>query len=228
MSFLQGPPESGNDSKPAPRFLDLGTCLGQDLRALHHDGVPISRLYGSDLLPEFEGAGHTLFKDADRFTPRHFIIGDIFDNNPETSLLAKTAGTWSVVSIVMFLHLFSMEESEIACAQIIKLLRPDPGSFVIGAQTGTVNPGEFAVPPPLVDLGVHKVVWRHSRESMIEMWERVGEKLGVKLKVWADYDLDEINEREAEEAAKEQNGNRPNRFFVGRDQRRIFFLVERV
>lgn len=198
------------------------------MRALHHDGVPISRLYGSDLVPEFEGAGHALFKDANRFTSEHFITGDIFDDNPETSPLAKTAGTWSVVNIIMFLHLFSMEESEIACAQILKLLRPDPGSFVIGAQTGTVNPGEFSVPPPFVNPGVHKVVWRHSCESMIEMWKRVGESLGVKLNVWADYDPDEIIEREAEEAAKEQNGAKPNRFFVGKDQRRIFFLVERV
>jgi hypothetical protein len=63
---------------------------------------------------------------------------------------------------------------------------------------------------------------------MIEMWKRVGDKLGVKLNMWADYDPDEIIEREAEEAAKEQNGGTPNRFFVGKDQRRIFFLVERV
>ncbi|KAK9241762.1 hypothetical protein V1506DRAFT_563454 [Lipomyces tetrasporus] len=111
--------------------------------------------------------------DADRFTPEHFIVGDIFYTDPETSPLAKTAGTWSVVNIVMFLHLFNLAESEVVCAQILKLLRPEPGSFVIGAQTGTLNAGEFVVPPPLVDPSVHKVIYRYTRETMIDMWKRV-------------------------------------------------------
>ncbi|KAK9252145.1 hypothetical protein V1507DRAFT_475290 [Lipomyces tetrasporus] len=141
VSFLKSSPESTDDSKPPPTFLDLGTCLGQDVCALHYDGVSISRLYGSDILPAFESAGHALVKDADRFTLEHFIVGDIFDTDPETSPLAKTAGTWSVVNIVMFLHLFNLAKSEVFCAQILKLPRPEPGSFVIGAQTGTLNAG---------------------------------------------------------------------------------------
>ncbi|CRG87380.1 hypothetical protein PISL3812_04397 [Talaromyces islandicus] len=227
VSFLKSTPESTDDSKLPPTFLDLGTCVGQDVRALLYDGVPISRLYGSDILPGFEGAGHALFKDANRFTPEHFIVGDIFDTNPETSPLAKTAGTWSVVNIIMFLHLFNLDESEIVCTNILKLLRPEPGSFVIGAQTGTLNAGELVVPPPLVDPGVHKVIYRHNRETMIDMWKRVGEKLGIELKVWADYDQDEMRERQARTEA-DPDWDKKHRFFSGKEERRIFFLVERV
>lgn len=178
-------------------------------------------------MPGFEGASHALFKDADRFTPEHFIVGDIFDTDPRTSVLAKTAGSWSVVNIFMFLHIFNLEKSELACIQILKLLRPEPGSFVLGAQTGTLNAGEMVVPPPLAEPGENKVVWRHSRETMIDMWKRVGERLGIELKVWADYDQDEIRERELG-IAQDQDWEKRNRFFTGKDERRIFFLVERV
>jgi hypothetical protein len=89
VSFLQGSPESGNDSKPAPKFLDLGTCLGQDLRALY-DRVPISRLYGSDVLPEFEGTGHALLKDAYRFIPEYFILGAVFPRRPSRNSCDET------------------------------------------------------------------------------------------------------------------------------------------
>ncbi|KAJ8103656.1 hypothetical protein POJ06DRAFT_293511 [Lipomyces tetrasporus] len=203
VSFLKSSPESTDDSKPPPTFLDLGTCLGQDVCALHYDGVSISRLYGSDILPAFESAGHALVKDADRFTLEHFIVGDIFDTDPETSPLAKTAGTWSVVNIVMFLHLFNLAKSEVFCAQILKLPRPEPGSFVIGAQTGTLNAG---------DPSVHKVIYRHNRETMIYMWKRVGEKL-----VWADYDLDEMRERQSR-ASQDQDWEKRNRFFAGKEE----------
>jgi len=41
----------------------------------------------------FEGVGHALFKDEDRFTPGHFIVGDIFNIDDATSSLGKTAGS---------------------------------------------------------------------------------------------------------------------------------------
>jgi hypothetical protein len=45
------------------KFLDLGTCLGQDARKLIHDGIHPSSVYGSDLFPAYENAGFSLFKD---------------------------------------------------------------------------------------------------------------------------------------------------------------------
>ena len=84
--------ENGLSERP-PKLLDLGTCVGQDLRVLHHDGAPISALYGSDVFAAFEGVGHALFRDLDRFTPDHFIVGDIFKADDHTSSLGRTAGS---------------------------------------------------------------------------------------------------------------------------------------
>jgi hypothetical protein len=76
-----------------PKFLDLGTCVGQDLRALHHDGAPVSTLYGSDIFADIEHVGHALFKDEEIFTADHFIVGDIFKVDDATSALGKTVGS---------------------------------------------------------------------------------------------------------------------------------------
>ncbi|QSZ29598.1 hypothetical protein DSL72_004114 [Monilinia vaccinii-corymbosi] len=64
-------------SEASPKFLDIGTCIGQDLRALHRDGAPLSSLYGIDAIPEFETIGYALFRDEDHFLPGHDIVGDI-------------------------------------------------------------------------------------------------------------------------------------------------------
>lgn len=45
--------ESAAEAFAEPVFLDVGTCLGQDLRKLIFDGVSPSRVFGADLLPEF-------------------------------------------------------------------------------------------------------------------------------------------------------------------------------
>jgi SAM-dependent methyltransferase len=211
---------------PQPTFLDLGTCVGQDLRKLAHDGVPISTLYGSDLFPAFEKVGHALFRDADRFGPSRFICGDVFSDEPNDPLFA-TRGTWSVINIIMFLHLFSMEDQEHVCGSLLgKFLRPRAGAVVMGAQTGTIKSGNMELKTPMCEPGEHKVVFRHSRETLMEMWERVAKRIGVKVKVWLEYDQDEIRERE-KGTKEDKDWEKKNRFFVGDDERRILFWVER-
>ncbi|TVY85534.1 Methyltransferase ausD, partial [Lachnellula suecica] len=113
---------------PNHTLLDLGTCLGQDLRELAHAGVPISSLYGADLISGFEQAGHSLFRDADRFEKDRFITGDVMTDD-EGDGLVETRGTWGLVHIAMFLHIWSLEDQERACENILKLLRPEAGAM---------------------------------------------------------------------------------------------------
>lgn len=70
---------------PPTKFLDLGTCLGQDTRKLIHNGIPSSSIYGSDLFLAYETAGFSLFKDEEKMKG-HLITADIFDLNPESAL----------------------------------------------------------------------------------------------------------------------------------------------
>ena len=203
------------------KFLDLGTCLGQDLRKLAFDGVPVQSLYGSDIFPDYEHAGHQLFRDGDRFTDR-FIAADIFEEDVEKSGLVKTEGSWDFINIIMFLHIYDWPTQIQACKRILKLLSRKPGSMVIGAQTGSTQPGEQVVKPPLVAEGEYRTIYRHSDETFVEMWRLVGKEAGIDLKVDVVYDDQEDRERRAKEEEMGEKG----KFFLGAEQRRLFFTVE--
>lgn len=41
------------DQSEIPNFLELGTCLGQDIRKLIYDGANSDRCFGTDILPAF-------------------------------------------------------------------------------------------------------------------------------------------------------------------------------
>ena len=198
----------------------MGSCLGQDLRKLVFDGVPVDAVYGSDIFPTYETISHDLFRDADTFKG-HFIGADLFDEEVDGPLV-KTEGTWNVISILMFLHIFDWATQLRACKRILKLLSRKPGSMVIGAQTGSTEPGEQAIKPPFVAKGEHKSVFRHSLETFREMWKIVEQDEGVHLKVDVEYDDREDRERRR----KEEDAEGKRKFFVGPEQRRLFFTVE--
>ncbi|KAL8786519.1 MAG: hypothetical protein Q9213_002746 [Squamulea squamosa] len=143
---------------PPTKFLDLGTCLGQDLRKLVADGAPLDSLWGTNYFEEYEAADHALFRDADRFTDR-FIAADLFDQS-EASALQKTAGTWDVINIIMFLHVYDWDTQGRACRRILQLLLHAKGSMVIGAQTGSTEAGALRLKPPMVAEGEERTVYR--------------------------------------------------------------------
>lgn len=204
---------------PPIKFLDLGTCLGQDLRKLVADGAPLESVWGSDYFYEYEAAGHSLFRDADKFQNR-FIAADLFDESAE-SALQKTEGTWDVINIIMFLHIYDWNTQVRACKRILKLLSRKRGSMVIGAQTGSIEAGELQLKPPMVAEGEEKTIYRQNLDTFTKMWKEVGQDEGLELEVWVVYDDDVDRERRAKE---EQDGGK-NKFFSGPTQRRLFFTV---
>ncbi|KAI4236487.1 MAG: hypothetical protein LQ349_002514 [Xanthoria aureola] len=201
------------------KLLDLGTCLGQDLRKLIADGAPSEALWGSDYFEEYEAAGHDFFRDADRFHHR-FLAADLYDESQE-SALQKTAGTWDVINIIMFLHIYDWDAQVRACKRILKLLSPEKGSMVIGAQSATTEPGEIRLKPPMVAEGEEKTLYRHSLETFTRMWEEVGKDQGVKLDIWVAYD----DEADWKLRVEEEKARGRDRFFAGPTQRRLFFTV---
>jgi SAM-dependent methyltransferase len=219
--------KEGSVQNPNPKILDLGTCLGQDLRELAHNGAPINSLYGVDLVAGFEATGYELFRDSDRFGSSNFITGNIFSDDIDDGLV-KTRGTWDIVHATMFLHLWSLKDQEKACVNILKLLRQNSGSLVVGTQTGTVKPEEFTVKPPLCEPGEHKVVYRHSKETMKDMWTRAGMMIDMSLDVKTEYDEEERMAREKGRLEKGPEWEARQRFFTGSDERRIFFTISRL
>lgn len=141
--------------------------------------MPLQSLYGSDIFPDYERAGHKLFCDADRFANR-FIAADFFEEDADKSALVKTEGSWDFINIIMVLHIYDWATQIRACKRILKLLSRKPGSIVIGALAGSTQPGEQVVKPPLVPEGELMIVYRQSKETFVEMW-RVVERGGHRV-----------------------------------------------
>ncbi|KAH6658760.1 hypothetical protein BKA67DRAFT_689797 [Truncatella angustata] len=210
-------------SAPNSRFLDLGTCLGQDVRTLAHNGASLSSLYGADVLPGFRDAGYSLFNDSDRLDTSHFVTGDIFSDVDD---LAKTRGTWDIIHVAMFLHVFSLPDQEAASRNTLKLLKPTPGSTVIGTQTGSLDSGDFVLKPPLCEPGEHRVIYRQSKDTLKNLFEMAAKTIGLSVNVWTEYDENEARKRAEGRKEKGEEWEKKGRFFAGNKERRIFFRVE--
>lgn len=161
-----------------------------------------------------------MFRDKDRFRAR-FLTADLFDETADGPLV-KTEGTWNVVSIIMFLHIWDWDTQVRACKRILKLLVREKGSMIIGVQSGTTQPGELVLKPPYIAVGEEKSVYRHSKETFLDMWKIVGSDEGLELDVRVEYDDQQALERRAKE---EESGERKS-FFSGPEQRRLFFTIE--
>ena len=200
------------------KLLDLGTCLGQDLRKLLYDGAPLISLYGSDILPEYEKAGQNFFCDGDKFTHDHFIAADVLDSSPGNGLV-KTEGTWDIIAITMFLHIWDLETQIQACKRILKLVKQEKGSLIIGSQTGNEQAHALLLKPPFGE----RSVYRHNLESFKAMWLGVADETGVCLEVHVDYAKQEGTNKLVGELAGEEG---KQKFFSGPQDRRLVFTIE--
>ncbi|UKZ78342.1 hypothetical protein TrVFT333_006079 [Trichoderma virens FT-333] len=158
--------------KNGDKFMDLGCCFGQEIRKLVHDGAPSVNTYGSDLWGEYLSMGYELFKDKDRLQTT-FIAADIFD---DSSPLAKLSGQMNIIYVGDFFHLFSLEEQEEIAVRIVHLLAPQPGSLIIGRQSG----GETALEYSRAGDMSGRRQFQHNPQSWKQLWDRVGDKTGSK------------------------------------------------
>ena len=200
--------------KTKPLLVDLGTCLGQDLRKLIHDGAVPTQILGVDIFPEFEAVGHSLFRDAGTFAGR-FAASDILS---DSDALASTRGTWEIVTSSLFLHSFDWAGQRMACKAMVQLAA-GPGSWILGGLTASMNAREQELKPPFVPEGVKRSVFIQSRESFRRLWDEVKDALGVELQVWAEYDE---GDSESKKAHEQGAGN----IFGSSEQKLLWFKVE--
>lgn len=161
-------------------FLDLGCCLGQDIRKLIFDGAEASRLRGADLRPEFIDLGYDLFGDRDRFPSSRFITpADVFDLSPSAPL-AQLDGTVGILHVCAVFHLFDLAGQKALAHRVLRLLarnargigqqqeksNDSTTALLVGAQTANVNPGEFERRP-----GDGQWKYRHNDASWRAFWE---------------------------------------------------------
>ena len=166
--------------KSGGRFLDVGTCLGQDLRKLVYDGAPASSVAGAELNTGFIELGYELFGDKDSLESL-IVSANILE--PITgSSLEELEGKLDVVQLGMILHLFSWEEQIVAFENAIKLLKPEKkGTLIIGQASGNLD--------GIATGGAWgRVTFKHNVESFEKLIKELGDKTGTQLKVTASLD----------------------------------------
>jgi len=206
-------PEVVQRLKDGEKILDLGCCFGQEIRQLVSDGVPSENCYGSDLRPEFIELGYELFKDREKLKAT-FLPADIFDDE---SPLTQIYSQMSIVYTGSFFHLFDRNEQIDVAKRVVQLLKPEPGSMVIGRQVGNINPREYS----RSGYAGEKGRFRHDPKSWQDLWDKVGETTGTKWEVEAELDpfgvgFGEMTEKKLTERRGEEGA------------RRLKFVVRRV
>jgi len=108
-------------SDPEALLLDIGCCMGTDVRKASFDGFPGPQIFACDLLPEFIALGYKLFCDKNTQSI-HFFAANIFSlprpshlahistpiDTPisEVASLSDLVGRVSVVYTGSLFHLF--------------------------------------------------------------------------------------------------------------------------
>ncbi|KAH7379861.1 hypothetical protein BKA64DRAFT_648169 [Cadophora sp. MPI-SDFR-AT-0126] len=211
---------------PSPKFLDIGCCVGQELRALAHFGkVPSENLYGSDINGSFLSTSTNLFMDkatfkgtlvpTDIFSPNLFAFGGSFEN---------WEGRFTVIHAGLFLHLFNLQQQIEVCKTIIKLLSCQPGSLFLGEMVGCRGGGERGggKDTKFWKNGEERKQFLHDEGSFKAMWDDVA-KMTSTAGMWKVEGKFTPREKEADEA-----GSKGCAFFVGEGIGWFTFSVERI
>ena len=214
------------------RLLDLGSCLGQDLRKCVYDGVSTENLYASDLFAQYEDLSYELWKDRHNWPSGHYIADDIlaenddFTNGPLMQRLGP--GQTDIIAITMFLHLFDYRNQMKVATRILRLLSSKPGSMIVGSQAGVKEAMEQELKPPFDKTrdGEKRTVFRHSPSSFTRMWEDAGLASGVPLRISAIFQVPDSTPT-AVDGEFELTEKRKKRFWSGEETRRLYFTIIR-
>ncbi|OIW26841.1 methyltransferase [Coniochaeta ligniaria NRRL 30616] len=159
------------------RFLDVGCCLGQDIRKLVYDGVPSENLAGIELEAGFVELGYELFRDRDTLKSR-FAVGTILDE--DWVVLKEWEGQYDVVQLGMILHLFTWEEQARVFEHAIRLLKREGDVAIIGQATGNLD--------GIASPSWRKNTFRHNAETFGKLISEVERSTGTRWEVTASLD----------------------------------------
>lgn len=217
-------------------LLDIGSCLGQDLRKCAFDGAPPENLFASDLFPEYEDLSYDLWQDRDRMPENHYISDDILADNETFSrsnlMTTLGPGQIDIITITMFLHLFDYNNQLRAATRILRLLSHNPGAMVVGSQAGVVNATEQPLKPPFdkTEDGEKRTVYRHSPTSFTKLWEEAGLAAGVPLRVSAIFQVPGNNAqpKQVDSGLGDMATIRRKKLFLTEQEtRRLYFTIVR-
>jgi SAM-dependent methyltransferase len=162
--------------KAGGRFLDVGCCLGQDIRKLAFDGAPGEHLVGAELSEGFIELGYELFRDREKLGAT-LLAANILD---EEGPLQELKHTFDVVQLGMILHLFSWDEQVVVFKHAIGLLKDAKGSLIIGQATGHLD---GALTP-----GWRGNTFKHNVETFKKLIDQISLETGTRWEAQAELD----------------------------------------
>lgn len=160
--------------KQGAKYLDIGCCLGQDIRKLVMDGAPPENLYGAELHAPFIDLSYDLFRD--RGLAATFMEADALVLS-EDSPLSKLKGVVDFVHLGMVLHVFGLEKQRTLLENCVSLLRPERGSVILGTAVGAVEGTQAPTG-----------FYLQSDETFRALWAEISERTGVKFDCRASLD----------------------------------------
>lgn len=160
------------------RFLDIGCCLGQDLRKLIYDGVPPERVAGAELNGAFVALGYELFRDKEALAGKTAIVSAniLEDPSSPTSPLYPLVGQFSAVQLGMLLHLFTWEEQITAFRHTLALLRGQPGDRIFGQATGHLDG------TPTASVGA-RATFKHNADTFTRLVTAFADATGTRWRI---------------------------------------------
>ncbi|MCJ1309960.1 hypothetical protein MMC25_003621 [Agyrium rufum] len=168
-------PLKSENGLPNHLFVDIGCCVGQDIRSLVYAAG--SRIVGVGLDPAFVDLGYDLFRDREKLRAK-FIAGDLLTlghsiaplprSNQSFVALPDLVGNASVVWAAAFLRLWDLAGQKAVCQRILLLLQDRAGAKVLGRQVGSREAGQVVHVTNKSGL-----MYKHNPESFREMWDAV-------------------------------------------------------
>ena len=179
-------------------FLDLGCCIGQELRQLASDGAPPSSLYGADICPEFFDVGYALFRDKSVFGGR-LLQADIFDKNLR---LGALVGDIDIIWTASVIHLWGWTKQREALSAMFSLLERAPNPLIAGRFMGFTEPGNYV----FESKGNKESFYRHNAHSFRKLFTEASERFpGWELEVEAPAWQETLNIRTKDEPGRTWN-----------------------
>jgi len=117
----------------APSFIDVGCCVGTDIRKMIYDGLAPSNITGLDIESRFYNIGLSLFNQTPRSFGIRFVQADILSVDFYTRY-AHLAGQFDYVHSANVIHLFDADTQH-RFAQVLSFLCK-PGGIIWGRQVG--------------------------------------------------------------------------------------------
>ncbi|KAK5662382.1 hypothetical protein OQA88_8292 [Cercophora sp. LCS_1] len=158
------------------KFLDIGCCLGHDIRKLIFDGVPSSNVAGVELRAGFIDLGFELFRDKDKFEGRMLPGSITEDGEPWVQL----EGQFDVVNFGMVFHCLTWDEQIQALGRALDALNGQKGNSVIGICVGTLD--------GRLENWTGKTVPAHNEETFEKLVREFEEKTATKWEVQVELD----------------------------------------